>query len=232
MKKTSLTSYGIALTRLVLAGANQAQADDMHVPADYPTIQAAIDAAADGDTVQIAPGVYVEQTSIIGKNLTLIGQPGTILRAFPGLKAGGSGVSQRRPLLFIFQAANVVLRNLTFEGDQLGEQQEDIFLGTYFLDSGGAVEDCRFVGFRDKSAGQNQCEAIWVLNNLPGAPFLEMRIVRNTVADCYGGIRILGSRDHTSPMIKMAHNTISGVGPNATKSNLEGIEVLEGAISR
>ena len=33
-------------------------ADTIHVPADFPTIQAAIDAATDGDEVVIAPDTY------------------------------------------------------------------------------------------------------------------------------------------------------------------------------
>lgn len=33
----------------------------IHVPADYPTIQQAVDASADGDTVEVAPGTYYEQ---------------------------------------------------------------------------------------------------------------------------------------------------------------------------
>src|SRR5262245_22723385 len=66
---------------LVLAAAIPAVAADRKVPKDYATIQAAVDAASNGDTIQIASGVYVETVRILSKQLTLVGQSGTILRA-------------------------------------------------------------------------------------------------------------------------------------------------------
>ena len=57
----------------------------LDVPAQYTTIQAAVNAAAAGDEIQIAPGVYTEQAIIDRKNLTLTGRPGTVLRAFAGM---------------------------------------------------------------------------------------------------------------------------------------------------
>lgn len=50
-----------ALVRAVVAIGTMAswvKADDLHVPGTYPTIQAAINAAVNGDQVLVAPGTY------------------------------------------------------------------------------------------------------------------------------------------------------------------------------
>lgn len=41
----------------------------INVPADFPTIQRAIDFAIDGDNVLVAPGVYVESVGVLGKEI-------------------------------------------------------------------------------------------------------------------------------------------------------------------
>lgn len=43
------------------------------VPVDFPTIQLAIDAAQDGDTVLVEAGTYVENISFLGKAISVIG---------------------------------------------------------------------------------------------------------------------------------------------------------------
>ena len=66
MKSTLLVSFSLALFSSSLAlGAT------ITVPDDYATIQAAIDAAAEGDTIQVRAGEYQEVIDFGVKNLTL-----------------------------------------------------------------------------------------------------------------------------------------------------------------
>ncbi len=70
----------LAIPLLLTAMAFEVRADIIHVPADQPTIQAGIDAAADGDTVLVAPGTYTgngnRDIRLLGKAITLKSEAG------------------------------------------------------------------------------------------------------------------------------------------------------------
>jgi hypothetical protein len=80
------------LALLLLLGSTSVCAETRTVPGDHLTVQAAVDAASDGDVIEIAPGVYAESVLITGKNLTLqsdfatSGDPAAV----PGTVIGGA----------------------------------------------------------------------------------------------------------------------------------------------
>lgn len=59
-------------------------ADTIHVPADHPEIQAAIDAACNGDKVIVAPGTYKENIRFNGKAIQLVGFRGADMTCIDG----------------------------------------------------------------------------------------------------------------------------------------------------
>ena len=90
------TLTGVGLATLLAAGAVLATAPasvlaatTLNVPADFPTIQSAIAAAADGDTVLVGPGTYNERIDFLRKNITVRSSAG---RATTIIDGGGLGV--------------------------------------------------------------------------------------------------------------------------------------------
>ena len=71
MRTGQTVRSGVCLLAAAWFAATSAHGADLAVPGDYATIQAAIDAAAPGDTVLIDGGTYTESLSIVGKPITL-----------------------------------------------------------------------------------------------------------------------------------------------------------------
>jgi len=66
----------LAMTAAALLTATAAQAVTIRVPSEQSTIQAGIAAAANGDTVLVASGNYLESISLLGKDILLVSEHG------------------------------------------------------------------------------------------------------------------------------------------------------------
>ncbi len=113
------------------------------VPQDYPTVQAAINASVDGDTVLVSAGTYVEQIDFLRKDITVESVDGSISTILDG---GGTGVAVE---MTTDPGETPVLRGFTVRngGDDGGIDtsggpaliEDNTVTGNFFCD-GGAVE--------------------------------------------------------------------------------------------
>ncbi len=60
----------------------------INVPSDYPFIQTAIDAAQNGDSIQVEAGTYTERIDFLGKAITITGVSGSSNTIIDGSAAG------------------------------------------------------------------------------------------------------------------------------------------------
>src|SRR3954469_25677884 len=77
----------VVISFVILSGILSAQVT-INVPADIPTIQGAINAAHNGDTVLVAPGTYFENLDFVGKAITVKSSDGPTLTIIDGGSQG------------------------------------------------------------------------------------------------------------------------------------------------
>ncbi len=130
---------------LIAACGTNGLADTLNVPSDFPTIQAALDAASDGDEVVLAPGMYSESLDLLGKRLTLRSSAGP---AETTLDGAGLGDSILRAVSG--ETLDTVVRGLTFTNGEGGDNPNCTTStaaggAAYIRDSELSFEDCDFV---------------------------------------------------------------------------------------
>jgi hypothetical protein len=154
---------------LVVALPYTTNAATIHVPADQPTIQAAIDAATNGDTVLVAPGTYHEAINFNGKIITVTSELGA---AATTIDAGG------KPAVVTFKSGetrNAILSGFTITG------------GRTIYSGAGISVSFSSPTIRDNVIGGNSgCSGVGI-DSYFGSPRIENNtITRNLVSGCTG----------------------------------------------
>lgn len=125
----------------------------------FASIQAAVNAAASGDTILIAEGTYIEQVTVNGKDdLTIIGQGDVIIRAPADVVETARSSSEREmhAVITVINGQNVVIEDLTVDGDgrantisEGGGTGQANYIGVFYRNSSGGLTDVAITGVRD-----------------------------------------------------------------------------------
>jgi hypothetical protein len=206
---------------------------ELLVPSKYATIQAAVDASANGDTIRIAAGDYYEQALVTNRTgLTIVGEPGTVLHSYenPLMLATVPGAITK-PLLAAVQS-QVAIRNITFDGHGLGDLYANLLYGVVFREAGGRIEGCTFRNFT--GSVYSDLRGISVVNHYTGAnsyPPVSVEIVRNSFTNNINSLVLIGDAplgfDSVRISFRVESNNFEGMG--ASELPARGIWVRNGA---
>jgi hypothetical protein len=190
-----LAVAGLGLLLFLLPGA-AAKGITIHVPADQPTIQAAINTATDGDTVLVAPGTYKENIDFKGKAITVKSVNGAATTIIDG---GGLDSVVR---FATNEGASSILDGFTIQNGLGG-------FNSGYQGSGIVVNNSSPTITNNTITGNVGCDGLGIAISF-GSPVVQGNtITKNTRTSCSGGnggggILIIGAAS-----AQILNNTIS-----------------------
>jgi hypothetical protein len=178
------------------------QAQIIHVPLDYPTIQQGIDAANEGDTVLVDPQTYLENINFNGKEITVASlfftsrDTSYISRTIIDGNQNGSVVTfNQGEDAFSILAGFTITNGLTYDGGGINCDGASPFIHHVIVRdneahySGGGIHcfDSN-LKLRDSRIADNQSEMGGGMACFFFAPLLENVIIENNYGLLTGGI--------------------------------------------
>lgn len=128
--------------------------------ADYTSIQAAVDAATDGDTVLVRPGTYREQVTV-ETNVTVVAPEGATLDGsqFDGLSHGFRIAAEAVPVIEGFTVRNYAYGVDAERPPRMGATESD-------WTTGWTVRNLTFVGCSEEAVRAGNSRMDWTVENV------------------------------------------------------------------
>jgi hypothetical protein len=195
LRLNHMLGCAIALLALGATGATHAQ-NTINVPADHPTIQAAISAAQNGDTIVVAPGTYNEAINFQNKAIHLRSSDGPEVTTIDATGLNTSVVTCGSG-----EGPNTILDGFTITG---GNATQGGGMRNAF--SSPTVIDCVFIGNHASVGGG--------ASNSSGseATFSNCRFIANTATNNGGGVHNITATTATFNNCLFAGNSASSGG--------------------
>jgi hypothetical protein len=124
-------------------GIGAAHGGTISVPGDFDTIQAAIDAAIDGDEIVVAPGQYAEAIDLLGKAIAVTASDGPAVTTIDATGLGSSAV-----LCAVGEGRDTVLEGFTITGGAGTPDAQGMTRGggVLVIDAGPTITSCVLAG--------------------------------------------------------------------------------------
>ena len=190
----AVAAFLLALT----AGSARAQTQ-RHVPQDFPSIQAAVDASANGDEVVIGAGTYHESVTVTGMSTFFLTGKGKVVIA----PDAGDGLT-------LDGCDHCFIQNLGVKGGSIGIHLVDSVQNVFFK---GRVEATSGAGVRVDGGGVNTFEKLTVKD--AGADAFDLATDSATPTDANLVI-----------VCRILHPALDGVGINGSNNHVDTCRIL------
>ncbi|HEX5943330.1 MAG TPA: right-handed parallel beta-helix repeat-containing protein, partial [Anaerolineales bacterium] len=160
----------------VIFALSSAEAQIIWVPDDQPTIQAAINASANEDTIFVRPGVYFENLKFFGKSVSVVSEKGFAVTTIDG--------SQRDSVVTYSGGERGMLAGFTIRNGRSG------FDTPGFGDGGGIriTNSAKPTILQNVITGNRACSGVGISVSFSSPSILENLITDNIQFGCSGGV--------------------------------------------
>jgi len=234
MKTRPIIAAAFTIASTITGFAATLTVDDDHVQcpgAQYSSIQAAVNAAKQNDTINVCPGTYPEQVTVT-KSLSIngvnIANQDLILIDPANVLANSTGIVNGSPVAAVILAdgaKNVNLSNLTVDAGNNQFTDNTLLVGIYYRNASGNVDSVvvRNVELQVGSPGAQTGYGIFAQSGNGGSA--NVTVTNSSVHD-YQKNGIVGQEAATTLTAK--NNAVAGSGPNSNIAQ-NGIELAFGA---